>query len=184
MIKHTVFALFLGLLIFFLYLAQYLGAFRSVTIGIENQNEMTLLYQEHFGPYHKIVPVIEKIEKAMKEKNLDCSLSFGEYLDNPRTIEEGRLRSNGGCIVKKEDFEKVTELLKSEFKDFKLKTRPAGRYTIAHFEGSPGIGPMKVYPKVEEFIKENQLTLDGPTLEIYQVHDSKTMSTVYYFPIK
>lgn len=180
MVRHLVFALFIGFLILALYFAQYLGAFKSVKIGIENRETMTVVYKEHMGPYHKIVPIINNVEAWFKEQKLDCRISFGEYLDNPRQAEEERLRSYGGCIVQKSEKEKIPELPKDFFK----KEIPERRYVVALFEGSPGIGPMKVYPKVEAFMRENKLISAGAVIESYEVHSDKEMTTTYYFPVQ
>lgn len=180
MIRHLIFAMFIGFLILLLYFGQYLGAFRSVKVGIENRGSMTLIYKEHFGPYHKIVPVINEVEAHFKELNLNCKVSFGEYLDNPRQVDENRLRSIGGCLLQNSDGDKINKLPNELFK----KEIPERRYVIAIFEGSPGIGPMKVYPKVEEFMKENNLTPSGPVIETYEIHSEKAMTTTYYFPIR
>lgn len=180
MIRHLIFAMFIGFVILLLYFGQYLGAFRSVKVGIENHDAMTVVYKEHFGPYHKIVPVINEVEAYFKEQKLDCKISFGEYLDNPRQTDENRLRSLGGCVVQKAEVEKIKDLPKEILK----KEVPARRYVVAIFEGSPGIGPMKVYPKVEDFMSENNLTATGPVIETYEIHSEKAMTTTYYFPVQ
>ncbi|MFM8834854.1 MAG: hypothetical protein ACKOEV_14685, partial [Cytophagales bacterium] len=93
------YAITLGLVLFFLYLFQYTGAFKSVSISQDERGPFTLIYRSHVGPYHKIVGQIEIVERWAKENGLKCRLSFGEYFDDPRMVEEGRLNSRGGCLV-------------------------------------------------------------------------------------
>lgn len=156
------------------WLFYYLGAFKAVDITESEQGPMKMIYKEHTGSYHKIVSVIEEVEKWAKENKIDCTESFGEYIDDANVVEEARLRSRGGCIVK--DF--PADLPAG------LKTReiPARKYVHAVFEGSPGIGPIKVYPKAEAYMKERGLALDGAVIEIYVIHSEKAMTTTYLFP--
>lgn len=184
MIKHTIIALFIGLLIFSLYLAQHLGAFKKVNIGLENRESIHLVGKNHFGSYHKIVPVIEEVEKWFKENTLDCTHSFGEYIDNPNSIEEGRLRSIGGCIISKKDYENINEWKDKLPEGYFIKELPAQRFVVATFEGGPSIGPFKVYPKVQDFSQDNQIPLLGPNLEVYEILAKNKMITTYLFYIK
>lgn len=187
MIKHTIFAMAIGMLIFFLYLMQYTGAFKSVTMGVDQRGPYTMIYKEHSGAYHKIVSTIEDVEKWAKENKLKCRLSFGEYFDNPKNVEEGRLKSRGGCLVDPLDPEdqQIYETLKEKLpENFKTEIYSETKAVVALFTGSPGIGPMKVYPKADEFIEKGKLIKKGPVLEIYEVFDSKSMQTIYIWPIQ
>lgn len=186
MIKHTIFAIGIGMLIFFLYLFQYTGAFKSVTIAVDQREPMQIIYKDYTGPYHKIVSTIEEVEKFVKSKGLKCRLSFGEYFDNPDLVEEGRLHSRGGCVVDKlvpEEI-KIADGLKSALPaDFKFDTIPATKAVVAIFSGAPGIGPMKVYPKAEKFIQEEKLQKKGSVIEIYEIFEKNEMQTTYIWPV-
>ncbi|MBC7465890.1 MAG: GyrI-like domain-containing protein [Bdellovibrio sp.] len=186
MIKHTIFAIGIGMLVFFLYLFQYTGAFKTVTVAIDQRPALEIIYKEHQGAYHKIVSTIEEVETFSKTKGFKCRLSFGEYFDNPDTVEEGRLRSRGGCVIDPlvPDELVLLKKIKGDMpKDFKLDTIPATRAVVALFSGAPGIGPLKVYPKAEEFIKENRLVKKNSVIEIYEVFDAKSMQTTYVWPV-
>lgn len=187
MIKHTIFAIGIGMLIFFLYLMQYTGAFKPITIGLDKRGPYTLIYKEHTGAYHKIVSQIEVVEKWARENNLKCRLSFGQYFDNPSLVEEGRLRSRGGCLIDPENPEetKTFETLKNKLpEDFKTDTFSETKAVVALFTGSPGIGPLKVYPKADDFIETNKLIRQGSIFEIYEIFDQNAMQTVYIWPIQ
>lgn len=187
MLKHTIFAIGLGLFVFFLYLMQYTGAFKSVTIGIDQRPSYTILYKDFTGPYHKIVSTIQEVETYSKANGLNCRLSFGEYFDDPKSIEEGRLKSRGGCLIDplvKSEFTKLEELKTTLPADFKIATLPTTKAVVALFTGAPGIGPLKVYPKAESFIQENNLKQKSAVIEIYEVFDRKSMQTTYIWPIE
>ena len=187
MIKHTLYAITLGFILFFLYLLQYTGAFKSVVINQDQRGPFTLIYKEHIGAYHQIVKKIEDVEKWAQENGLKCRLSFGEYFDDPNIVEEGRLNSRGGCLIdpiaseEMEIFDKLKDHLPPEFKSENFQETKA---VVALFTGAPSIGPLKVYPKAQEFISENHLIKKGSVLEIYEIFNKKAMQTTYIWPIQ
>lgn len=101
-------------------------------------------------PFHKILDSLEKVEAWAKDAKVDCSKSFGHFLDDPEVVEHERLRSHVGCIVD----QNKTDLPEN----FKMKTLPAGKYVVADFMGSPAIGPMKVYKKARQYFFDKGLT--------------------------
>lgn len=164
---------------FGVFLSNYLGAFKGVDISQSSQGPLQMVYIDYMGPYHKISKEIEKVEKYMASQGVPCGRSFGEYLDDPQTVEEARLRSKAGCIV-----EQVPANLPE---GFKTETRDAHNYVVAVFTGSPGIGPMKVYPKVNAFMVEKGLKQSGPVIEVYEIHsitEKNAMTTTYLFPVE
>lgn len=162
---------------FVVYLLLYLGAFRTVQISDGPVQAMTLIGKEHVGPYHKIVPVIQEVETWAKSVGLDCTRSFGLYLDNPEEVDEPRLKSFGGCVLADA---KVPELPEG----FSVRVLSAPHFVKALFEGSPGIGPFKVYPKVQAYIRAKGFEPLPSVLEVYIVHSAKEMTTTYYFPVE
>lgn len=187
MLKHTFYAVGIGLFIFILYLLQYTGAFKSVAVTVDQREAVQVLYKDYVGPYHKIVATIEEVEKWAKANGLKCRLSFGEYLDNPEVVEEGRLRARGGCLIDPLVAEEKTQIesLKGKLPaDFKIDTLPATKAVVVLFNGAPGIGPLKVYPKAREYIEKEKLTSKGNVIEIYEIFDAKSMQTTYLWPIE
>ena len=69
------------------------GIYKDVKMSSGEQGPFVLVYKNHMGSYHKIVPVIESVENYFKEKNLPCPLAFGRYLDNPQEVEHDRLHA-------------------------------------------------------------------------------------------
>jgi AraC family transcriptional regulator len=185
MIRHALTALSIGMLIFFLYLAQYTGAFKSVTVGLEDRGPYTLVFKNHSGPYHQIIESLQNVEAWAKLNSVDCQLTFGEFFDDPGLVEEGRLRSRTGCLI---DSKNTTAMLKLKSvvlpNDIKIDEFKKVKSVVALFSGSPGIGPYKVYPKAQDFIKINNLKHIGSTLEIYEVLGPKAMNTTYIWPVE
>ncbi len=160
---------------------SYTGAFRPVTISQKKAGPFRMILKNHIGAYHTMSPVIEDVEQWAKSKNIDCHFSFGHYLDNPENTEEVRLRSYGGCIFQ-DSAAAFENLVLPE--GFDKKTLPEKNYVTALFEGSPGIGPLKVYPQILEYIEDHHLIKDESVMEIYEIHSQNAMTTTYYFPIR
>lgn len=154
-----------------------LGAFKSVALSESDAGPFKIVSKLHVGPYHKIVPVIEEVEKWARANNEPCKLSFGEFLDNIETVPEDRLKSNAGCIVEKEWKSGLPE-------GFEYREIPSRRYVLAEFEGAPSIGPQKVYPKAKEYISKHGLIAYGATIEMYEILPDSKIKTRYYFPVK
>lgn len=163
-----------------LYLYIYLGFSKPVEVSLTTSPEMVMIYKEHFGAYHKINSVIVEVEKWLGEKGIQCEATFGEYLDDPNEVAEDRLKSYGGCIFETGE-EKLSQL---EFPEFiKFKVSPVKKAIKASFEGSPAIGPFRVYPKINEMIQDQRLVRDGGSIEVYVVQGSQ-MATTYYQPVQ
>lgn len=187
MIRHTFFAIGLGMILFVLYLVQYTGAYKSVQIKVEQKGPYTVIYKKHVGPYHKIAEVITAVETWSQAQGLKCRLSFGEFYDDPRLVEEGRLNSRGGCLIDTDSadeqaaYEKIKTTLPTDFLTDQI---PQTNAVIGLFEGAPSIGPIKVYPKAEEYIAENRLTKKASVIEIYEVFGKSSIQTQYIWPIQ
>lgn len=153
-----------------------LGGHKEVLLEENFQSPgMHVIYKMHSGPYHKILGTIETVENWATANNIPCRKTFGEYLDDPHSADESRLRSNGGCVVS-QPAANLPEGFEQRF------IEPA-KYLKATFEGAPSIGPFKVYPKAEQWAKENRLTFAGPIIEIYTILGPKTVVTEYLFPL-
>jgi effector-binding domain-containing protein len=175
LLRHFLIAVVLAVLTLGIWLANYLGGFKPVDITEGERGPYKMVYADHTGSYHTTVQAINQVEAWAKEQKVDCTESFGEYIDDANRVEEDRLRSRGGCIVH--------ELPKELPAELKTREIPLRKYVIAQFEGSPGIGPLKVYPKVESYMQERGMALDGAVIEIYVIHSEKAMTTTYLFPI-
>lgn len=188
MFRSALVFIFFVLIGFTGFMTFHLGVWKGVNIQKKTYPDFILLYKEHMGPYHKTVSAIEEVEKWAQANNIDCRLSFGKYLDDPQATEEARLRSWGGCLIlnpSKQSAEAFNAALPKHPGDFKIEGSAEREFVIAEFTGSPGIGPMKVYPKVAEFMEQARLRQSGPVIEIYEILDraaKREMKTTYLFP--
>lgn len=153
-----------------------LGAFKPVSVTSMAAGPFRVVYKHHTGPYHKIVPVLESVEKWAAENQEACQTAFGEYIDNPDLIEEDRLNSNGGCVVNADWSGRLKE-------ELMYREIPKHLYVVAEFEGAPSIGPQKVYPRATKFITDNGLQVSGPVIEMYERVSNSQIKTHYYFPV-
>jgi len=168
----TFLGIFLGITGYFYW---YLGGWKNVTITEKKLGPFYLLAKNHIGPYHKIAPVIMEVEEWAKGQNLDCKKTFGEYFDDPQSVEEGRLKSRGGCLLQEKP--SITTLPEG----VEIVEVPEKDYVVANFDGSPAIGPMKVYPKVTKHLEAMNKKIGGAVLEVYEIHSQTSMSTTYLF---
>lgn len=160
-----------------------LGSFRGVEIAqTDAAGTYLILSREHMGAYHGIAAVITEVETWARAQGEPCLLTFGEYQDNPETVDEDRLRSRGGCIVSSK--EKADELKKDLPAGTTLTELKIDKAITASFDGSPSIGPLKVYPRVFEQMKRLDLVSSGPVLELYEVLSPTSGRTRYVFPVK
>lgn len=179
MLKFVLFFVGAILISFVGFMSYHLGAFKGVTITEETRPVIKMVYANHTGPYHKTVTAIEKVEKWATENSIDCTTSFGEYLEDPQTVEEARLKSRGGCVVDLEPAQLPEGYLYQEI--------PPRSYVVAVFDGSPGIGPIKVYPRVADYMSSHKLKQVGSVIELYEIHsrtDIRSMTTTYLFPVE
>jgi hypothetical protein len=169
----TIVLAFLGLAT---YLFFYLGVNKPVTVELGERGPFHLLYGNHLGAYHEIGPVISEVEKWARSQHVDCPLTFGEYLDDPNAVDQDRLHSRGGCVLNAKPNVAWPET-------FSYEERPQGHFAIGHFEGSPAIGPWKVYPKIKDFLDARRLKNNGPVLETYLIR-GEHITTEYLFPVE
>ncbi len=166
------------ILVFAIGLALRLGIHKPVRVLEQEEGPFMQIYKHHVGPYYKIVPVIQEVEKWAKDNQVKCELTFGEYQDDPKTVDEDRLQSLGGCIV---EAAAATPQLPQ---DFLYRELPRRRYVEAQFDGAPSIGPYKVYPKALSYLEEKGKKLAGPVMEVYRVTSRFNVETKYLFPIE
>ena len=152
-----------------------LGGFQNVSIEASFFGPKYLIYKNHTGAYHKINSSIIEVEKWARENGYDCQTTFGEYLSDPEKIQTQYLKSHAGCVV--------NYIPKKIPSIYHVKKLTKTKSVIAYFNGSPAIGPWKVYPKVKKFIKTKGLVTKKYHIELYTLKDKK-LQTTYIFPLE
>jgi len=171
----VVFFILSCILVFLVTIYFRLGAHRPVEISRSTETDLLLLFKKQTGPYHLVSSTISEIETWAARNNIPCRRTFGEYLDDPRQTEDRHLRSNVGCIL-----EQAPRGISSPYQIKKLSVK---NWVVARFDGAPSLGPLRVYPKVQSYLKENHLQQGGPVLEIYTTSGERAASTEYLFPV-
>ena len=175
MIKHLFSALIALGLSLAVYLYFYLGFYKPVEIAIDQRGPLHFLYKAHTGPYHTIGPVISEVEKWALENKVGCEKTYGEYIDNPDAVDQDRLRSHGGCVL-------PGPLPAGFVSPYTYEVRDEKNYVVARFEGSPSIGPFKVYPKAVRYIEDHHLKVGEAIIETYLIQGT-AVTTEIMFPI-
>lgn len=84
---------------------------------------------------------------------VNLALNLLVSIDDPQQVEQERLRSLGGCIV-----EKAFETFPPELEQ---KTLPKQFFIRGQFDGSPAIGPYKVYLKAQNLMNRKGASSNG-----------------------
>ncbi len=162
------------------YLFVHLGAFKDVTIEVQMYPDFYVIYTKHRGPYHEINGSLIQLEKQLRNEGIACKKTFGHFLDDPAVVDADRLRSHIGCVISKENQQ---QLKNSEPPQWFTQVFSLNKVIYSRFQGSPAIGPMKVYPKVREFADKQRVALRPDVIELYTVQRDGQVITEYLFPL-
>ncbi len=173
MIRTFLLSIVIFILALTTYLYFYLGVYKKVEVSLESRGPFYMLFKEHIGPYHEIGSTIQAVEQFARSANLLCATTFGEFLDDPESMDQDRLRSHAGCLL--------SAAPSTAIDGFKFEERSARMYAVGQFSGSPAIGPFKVYPKVKKFLGEKRAQNPKPVIETYLVNGT-SVHTEYLFP--
>ncbi len=164
------------------YIFIYLGGFKSVDVSIENVGPFHVVYIENKGPYHEISGALDRVAAAIKPLNEECKKSFAIFLEDPGQMEQDRLRSHVGCILKMvHNTETQIEGLDPELQWRVIDER---LYAKGVFKGSPSLGALKIYPALDDHILKKAYKKDGPIMEIYNIISEKEVTTTSLMPVK
>jgi hypothetical protein len=160
------------IIVIVLILSSY-GLFTNISIAEKEMGGFWLLYEMHVGDYKEAGQVMDKLySRLLGEDAIEASRGFGLYYDDPKKVKKENLRSVVGCILDKQDENKIDYLKKN----YKIKYYPASKSVVAEFpfKGTLSIfiGIFKAYPKLAEHIKQHNYT-PGPIMEIYDTPHEK-----------
>jgi hypothetical protein len=130
----------------------YYGLFANVTIVEQEVGDFWLLYEKHVGDYKDVGPVVDSIySRLLGEDGITPSRGFGMYYDDPKKVEKKKLRSIAGCILDKQNEDKIVYLKTN----YLIKKFPASKSVLVVFpyKGIQSIflDVFKVYPKLAEY---------------------------------
>jgi hypothetical protein len=97
---------------------------------------------------------------------------FGIYYDNPKNVEQNKLRSEVGCIAENIDNDTIEKLKEK----YQIKILSEENFLVAEFPFKGFLlimmGMIKVYPVIGKYIAENNYQ-DGAIMEIYDTPNKK-----------
>lgn len=144
----------------------YLGLFTSVRFSKKNIGPYYLVCEKYIGAYSNTGEVMDRIYNELKKDNVDAERGFGLYYDNPREVEESKLRSIVGCILERDYHNRLNELKKK----YRIELFPQTQCITTSFpyKGTLSIfmGIIKVYPGLSEEIEKGGYK-QVPVMEIY-----------------
>lgn len=169
--KKVLIAIGIIIALFVIALAYY-GAFTSVVVYEKKMGPFQLVYEKHVGNYKEVGEVIYKVYQSLKKDSIETTRGFGLYYDNPKQVENTKLRSVVGCIL--DDKSKAGVL-----KNYNIKEYPVSNCVVAEFpnKGTMSIivGIFKAYPALGKYMNEKNY-MGGPIMEIYDGVNKK----IYY----
>jgi GyrI-like small molecule binding domain len=164
------------LFIFLFSFYVYYGGLKRIRPVITLAGGETIAYRDVRGNYKQSGPVSDDVYNQLMEKlDVETFRGFGIYYDDPQKVEEENLRSEVGCIIEKQDLDKIDRI--REY--FQVKAIPEKKYLTVEFPYrnplSSLMGVFKVHPVLKkEAIKENP-SFTGSVMEIWDVPRKKIL---------
>ncbi len=176
-ITALIFGLLLLMLLGFL---QYMGYFTKTVIEEKDYGGFIVAGMDVVGPYEKVGESIEKVNLKLKQLEVSSTKGFGIYYDDPKMVAREKCRSFVGSIVDDNHASKLNSIVSA---GLKVDTIKLTRSILSEFPlknpVSYMIGPMKVYPKLSEYITTKKLKV-GLSYEIYDRDQSKITFVMQY----
>ena len=152
----------------------WLGGFKKIWFSTMETGGEALVYESHTGDYKNVGKTIDKQYYALlNDEKVKCFRGFGIYYDNPQKVEKEKLRAEVGNILENP----TPEILAQLTSKYNIKTLEKQQFLITEFpyknQMSIIIGIMKVYPALNQYIRENNLNEEGFVMEIYDVPGKK-----------
>ncbi len=173
MAKKVILIIILILLAAAVAFLAYSGMFAEIVIKEETLGPYQLVYKRHAGPYREAGKIMDEINNSLKEnENIETSLGFGIYYDDPKRTHVEDLRSDIGVILDKKDYAKIPALKKK----YKVKKYAKTKNAVVEFpfktKLSIIIGIMRVYKQLEAYRKEKKYK-NASIMEIYDMPNKK-----------
>jgi hypothetical protein len=170
--KTVLIILFVLALAIFLFLS-YMSVFKKVEIKQKQEGNYTLAGRKFTGPYYKIAPVMDEVDRLLRENGIECLKGAAIFYDNPNETPKEQCRSFAANIIEKEHFSRLEEIKAMGLELITLERQNA---LVAEFPikntFSYILGPMKVYPAFEKEMKPFNI-VPQISYEIYDIPEKK-----------
>jgi len=170
-----------AIIIYTLGWAIYGGVFASVEMEEKVFGGQFLVYESYTGNYGKIHKIIDNLyTKLATEEQIFAQSGFGIYYDDPKEVIQSELKSEAGCILTENDYQKLGKIDDK----YSLKKYPVQNCLVATFPFkntlSISLGITKVYPKIERYIQ----TQGYKKQPIFEIYDQRNNTITYVMPIE
>ena len=162
----------------FLLVCWAAGVFDAVSMQAGEQGPYSLVFREYKGPYRGVKFALYDVYHYLNDKrSIAPARGFAVFYDNPQKVKPDSLRSIAGYIT-----DSILPGVTPPYKtDVFAKTRAVtGVFPIRTFM-SQFTGPIKFYPRLLLYLKQEKLEATGPVMEIYDIGGKKI---VYIAPVK
>lgn len=157
-------------------LFAYLGWLKDLVVFEVAMGPHTVAYIEHVWYYKILWGPMGNLYDVLSGQNINADMWIAIFYDDPSVVEKEELRSEGGVIVDKEDFQKL-DLNSDKYKIQKLEKAD---YAIITFpfknKLSYIVWMIRVYPELWSYLVENNYAENGPAIEMYDMENN----LIYY----
>ncbi len=118
------------LLVLIIGIYAYYGGFRKIKFNVERQGGETIVYENMLGAYKQAPQIQNKIYYALlNDEKIETTKGIGVYYDNPKKVEEAKMRSEIGCVLNDTDSATLEKLAGK----YQIKTLPESNFIVAEF---------------------------------------------------
>ncbi len=167
----------IGIIVAVLIVARwYLGGFTTPAVTEKAMAPYVIAYTTFTWEYKDVGPTMTKLYDALSGAGVTSSTGVGIYYDDPDAISGKSLRSDVGSVISQSDFAKLNK----KSADYKLKVVEGWNMVVVEFpyknSFSYMVGPIRVYPVVNAYLKEKGYNTGVARTELYDV----TAKKIYY----
>lgn len=157
---------------------SFYGLFAPVNIQEKEIGPFNFVMEPHIGPYKDVGPLIDKMQKDMKDEGIETSMGVGVYYDDPKVTAEEKTRSIIGRIIEETDRSRIMDIERK----YKVGELPQTNYLVVEFpfKGLPSIviGIYRVYPKIAKYMKTHEM----PQIPVIEIYAPKAQKMFYIVP--
>ncbi|MCC5928012.1 MAG: hypothetical protein JJU28_02095 [Cyclobacteriaceae bacterium] len=172
--KTLIIVVFLASTVIFLFLA-YMSVFKKIEIRQKQEGDYVLAGKKFTGPYHKIAPVMDEVDRLLREKGINCVKGAAIFYDNPKETPKEQCRSFAANVIEKDHLSRLQEIKSMGLEVIIIERQNS---LVAEFPIrnvlSYMLGPMKIYPAFEKEIRASK-AVPQLSYEIYNIPDKKIL---------
>ena len=134
------------------------GLFSSATVSVTERGDYRYVYLEAQGAYSKLPSKQKEVLFELGKQNIAAGQQITVVLSDPRTTPYEQLKARTGFMIA-ENATPVAPLL--------VDVIPSRKVALAQIKAHPLLAYGKTYSALLDFAKANQITLQLPTVEIF-----------------